>query len=228
MIGSALRSLLHRHFFALALSALLVTSTGCGTTADPARTGKPTIDLKSSDPVTVQMACLRARQAKDMDAIPALIENLGHESSAIRLHSHTALRELLSLGARPDPFGYSWALDENTRNVAVRAWGDWYEAGADRDLLRVRLARLTDDISAIPNLIELLRHEEAETRQRSYATLRRLVRLDEGEPDPHGYRPDLSPTEREKSVQAWEAWYSNEGKALVEEELRLRALEARS
>lgn len=228
MIGSALRSLTHRRLFALAGCALIVTSIGCGTTADPARTGKPTIDLKSSDPVTVQMACLRARQAKDMDAIPALIENLSHESSAIRLHSHTALRELLSLGPRPDPFGYSWALDEATRKVAVRGWEEWYDSGADRDLLRVRLARLTDDISAIPHVIELLDHEDAETRERSYTTLRKLVRLDEGEPDPHGYRPDLTGTERQKAVEAWRAWYSTEGKALVEEELRLRALEARS
>lgn len=139
-----LRSIRLSAFARLVILAALVPLAGCSSTADPVRTGNPRIDLKSSDPVVVQMATRLVVALDDIESMPILISNLRHENRSIRLQSHAALRQLAKLEADQNPFGYSWLLENPAREKAVRGWEEWY-ATEGRDAIDHEIEQRVQD-----------------------------------------------------------------------------------
>ena len=61
-----------------------------------AYTGDAIRDLQTSEPISVQLACLRVAEQENLDAIPYLLENLRNDDFEIRSFSYTAFVALVS------------------------------------------------------------------------------------------------------------------------------------
>ena len=109
-----------------ALLVLCCLATGFllpGCTDVPERTGDVTIDLRSSDPQVRGRAAIDAGRARDVTAVPRLIDLLMDDKYSIRLNALFALN--LIVGPKED-FGYK-ALDPASRRAAAAdRYREWW------------------------------------------------------------------------------------------------------
>ena len=80
--------------------------------------------LYDEDPQKVQELTALVSRARDLGAIPHLIENLNHEDRYVRLMTHIALNTITDNRV---VIPYRWDLSEAVRKQGQKDWREWYD-----------------------------------------------------------------------------------------------------
>lgn len=101
--------------------SVLVAMAGCA----PSTGGKTLyLRLQDEDPSVRLDAMVEAADAKDAQAVPYIVENLGSDDASMRMYSYIALKKITGM-----TLGYEYFGSQADREQAIKRWREWLKTG---------------------------------------------------------------------------------------------------